>query len=123
MVFVLFILQNSQNDLRNTSKNNVNKVQLRLISLFIDWIKTLEIKSIYLSIYLLSIYLSTSTKFYYWQTCGKGLFRIFHFPKIVKEELELLKKHFEEPKAVSVKNKQMNNKQKRSCFNKEYSLP
>ena len=47
-------------------------------------------------------------EFSYWQTCGKGLFRIFYFLKIVKIEHELLKECFqlqiEEPKPVSVKN-------------------
>ena len=43
-VFVLFILQNSQNNLSKTSKNNINKVQLS--SLFIDRIKTLKINDL-----------------------------------------------------------------------------
>ena len=56
-------------------------------------------------------------------TCGKGMFRIFCFLKIVKEEHELLKKCFEEPKSVSVKNinRQIINRN-RSCFNREHSL-
>ena len=43
-VFVLFTLQNSQNDLRKTSKNKVKNVQLS--SLFIDRIKTLKINDL-----------------------------------------------------------------------------
>ena len=42
------------------------------------------------------------TKFYYWQTCGKGMSKIFHLLKIVKEEHKLLKEFFEEPKSVLV---------------------
>ena len=48
---------------------------------------------------------TNATKFYYWQTCSKGMFKIFRFLKIVKEEHELLKECFEEqedPKWVSV---------------------
>ena len=44
MIFVLFALQNSQKDIRKTSKNNVKKVQLS--SVFINWIKTLKIRNL-----------------------------------------------------------------------------
>ena len=43
-----------------------------------------------------------ATKFYYWQTCSKGMFKIFRFLKIVKEEHELLKECFEDPMLISV---------------------
>ena len=38
----------------------------------------------------------------HWQTCSKGMFKIFRFLKITKEEHELLKECFEEPMSVSV---------------------
>ena len=41
--FVLFTLQNRQNDLHKSSKNNLNKVQLSLI--FINWVKIKHLKS------------------------------------------------------------------------------
>ena len=40
--FVLFTLQNRQNDLHKSSKNNLNKVQLSLI--FINWVKIKHLK-------------------------------------------------------------------------------
>ena len=79
--------------------------------------------NIYINIYVKCLDSTNASKFYYWQTCGKGMFRIFRFLKIVKEDHELLKACFEEPKSVSVKNKnrQIINRN-RSCFNKEYYL-
>ena len=62
------------------------------------------------SIYYIYIYSANNSsnanaiKFYYWQTCGKFLFRIFRFLKIVKKEHVLLKECFEKPKSVSLKN-------------------
>ena len=59
---------------------------------------------IYINIYVKWLDGINGTKFYYWQTCGKGMFRIFRFLKIVTEDYELLKECFEELKSVSVKN-------------------
>ena len=45
VVFVLFTLQNTQNNLHNTLKNNIHKVHLS--SVFINSIKTLKINDLH----------------------------------------------------------------------------
>ena len=60
--------------------------------------------NIYINIYAKCLYCTNGTKLFYWQTCGKGMLRIFLFFKIVKEEHELLKECFKGPNSVSVKN-------------------
>ena len=41
---------------------------------------------IYIKIYVKCLDQTSTAKFYYWETCGKGMLKIFRFVKIVKEE-------------------------------------